>query len=212
MWGERYGEYYYRVNMAEKATYVLTFLMLTPLLGVIGEPLYMLFGVGAAVIGYLYADRKISQVVSKREDEINRDFADMVSKMALLINAGMITREAWAEIAETGEGALYGEMRRAMVDMRNGEPEIDCYIAFGNRCDIPMVKKFTSMLVQNISKGNRELVEFLKAESAVCWEEKKHYVRRQGEKVSSQLLIPLLMIMAGIFIMILIPMVSGLGV
>ena len=211
IWGEKYGEFFYRVNMAEKFTYVLTLLMLTPLLGVISDPFMMVFGVAAAVIGYLYADRKITQIIAKREDDIERDFADMVSKMALLINAGMITREAWEEISDTGEGTLYEEMRRSVTDMRNGEPEIDCYISFGNRCGVGSVKKFTSMLVQNISKGNRELVEFLKAESAVCWEEKKHYVRRQGEKVSSKLLIPLLMIMMGIFVMILVPIVTNMG-
>ena len=211
IWGDKYGEYYFRVNVAEKYTYVLTFLMITPLLGVIGEPFLMVFGVAGAVLGYLYADRKITQIIARREDDIERDFADMVSKMALLINAGMITREAWEEISDTGEGTLYDEMRRSVSDMRNGEPEIDCYISFGNRCGIGSVKKFTSMLVQNISKGNRELVEFLKAESSVCWEEKKHYVRRQGEKATSKLLIPLLMIMAGIFIMILVPIVTNLG-
>lgn len=211
IWGEKYGEYYYRVNLAEKYTFVVTFVMLTPLLGVIGSPALMLVGVAAAVVGYLYSDRKISQTIAAREDEITRDFADMVSKMALLINAGMITREAWEEISETGSGTLYDEMRRAVVDMRNGESEIDAYIAFGTRCGLQTVKKFTSMLVQNISKGNRELVEFLRAEAAVFWEEKKHYVRRQGEKATSKLLIPLMMIMAGIFIMILIPMVTKMG-
>lgn len=211
IWGEKNGESYYRVNMAEKCTYVLTFVMLTPLLGVIGEPFLIVFGVAAAVVGYLYVDRKITQIISKREDDISRDFADMVTKMALLINAGMITREAWEEISETGEGAMYDDMRKAVVDIRNGTSEIDAYISFGNRCGVDTVKKFTSMLVQNLAKGNRELVEFLKEESAVSWEEKKHYVKRQGEKATSKLLIPLMMIMAGIFVMILIPMVSNLG-
>jgi len=132
--------------------------------------------------------------------------------MALLINAGMITREAWEKIAETGEGTLYNEMRVAVSDMNNGVSEVDAYIAFGTRCGVPLIKKFISMLAQNLSKGNKELVDFLKAETAVCWEEKKHIVRRQGEEAGNKLMIPLGMILIGIFVMILVPVVSKMGI
>lgn len=213
VFGERFGEYYYRINMAEKVTYAALFITVTPLLGpLFGEPLLCIFGIVCAAVMYYYADTKITDIIKARENDIGRDFADMVSKMALLINAGMITREAWENIAETGEGAMYDEMRVAVNDMRNGASEIDAYIGFGNRCGVPLVKKFISMLVQNLSKGNKELVDFLKAESTVCWEEKKHIVRRQGEEAANKLMLPLGLILVGIFVMILVPIVSKMGI
>ena len=213
IWGERFGEYYFRVNMAEKFTYLLTFVAVSPLLGpLLGEPLLSLFGLASAGVMYYYADTKITDIIKKREFEISRDFADMVSKMALLINAGMITREAWEEISWTGEGALYEEMRVAVQDMNNGVSEVDAYIGFGNRCNVPLVKKFISMLAQNLSKGNKELVNFLKAETIVSWEEKKHLVRRQGEEAANKLMLPLGLILVGIFVMILVPIVSKIGI
>ena len=213
VYGERFGEYYYRVNMAEKVTYVSICIVFTPLLGPLtGTPVCCLFGLFAAGIAYYYADSKITDVMTDRETQITRDFPDMVSKMALLINAGMITREAWEEISMTGESVLYDEMKATTMDMQNGMSEVDAYIAFGNRCGVPFVKKFISMLVQNLSKGNKELVEFLKSESALCWEEKKHLVRRQGEAAANKLMIPLGMILIGIFVMILVPIVSKMGI
>ena len=212
VFGERFGEYYYRINMAEKITYAALCLTIAPILGpIMNEPLFSLFGVAAAGVTFYYADTKITDIIKVREREIGRDFADVVSKMALLINAGMITREAWEKIAETGEGTLYDEMRAAVSDMNNGVSEVDAYIAFGNRCGVPLVKKFISMLAQNLSKGNKELVNFLKAETVVCWEEKKHIVRRQGEEAGNKLMIPLGMILIGIFVMILVPIVSQMG-
>jgi len=212
VFGEKYGEFYYRVNMAEKYTYTALCVTLSPALGLIMDsPLFAGFGLFAGGITYYYADTKITDIIKKRELEISRDFADIVSKMALLINAGMITREAWGKIAETGEGTLYDEMRTAMSDMANGASEIDAYVAFGTRCGVPTIKKFISMLVQNLSKGNRELVEFLKAEAAIFWEEKKHIVRREGEKAGNKLMLPLSMILIGIFIMILVPIVTQIG-
>ena len=48
VYGEQYYEYYYQVNMAEKVTYLLTGIAISPILGVlVGTPLFSLFGVFA---------------------------------------------------------------------------------------------------------------------------------------------------------------------
>lgn len=212
VYGERFGEYYFRVNIAEKVTILSLGVVLTPILGpLLGDPVLCIAGLFFAGIGFYYADTKITDVMSARELSISSEFSDMVSKMALLINAGMITREAWDEISITGKGVLYEEMRAASLEMQNGVSEIDAYLNFGNRCNEAYVKKFISMLVQNLAKGNKELVTFLRAETTLAWEEKKHIVRRQGEAANNKLMIPLGMIMIGIFIMILVPIVSKIG-
>lgn len=213
VYGERFGEYYYRINMAEKVTYAATCVMISPILGpLVGNNLFCLFGLVAAGFMYYYADTKITDIIKARENDISRDFADMVSKLALLINAGMITREAWEEISSTGEGTVYEEMRNAVIDMNNGVSEIDAYLGFGNRCGVQSVKKFTSMLCQNLTKGNKELVDFLKPETALSWEEKKHFVKRKGEEASNKMMIPLGMILVGVFVMILVPVLGNMGI
>ena len=213
VYGEQYYEYYYQVNMAEKVTYLVTGIAIAPILGpLVGTPLFSLFGVFAGVGMFYYADTKITDIIKQRDYEISRDFSDVVSKMALLINAGMITREAWENIAFTGAGTLYEEMRTAVSEMRNsGVSDVDAYLNFGNRCGVPLVKKFVSALVQNLSKSNKDLVKFLKAEAMICWEEKKHLVRRKGEEASNKMMIPLGMILVGVFIMILVPVMSNMG-
>lgn len=212
VFGERFGEYYFRVSAAEKATLIFIGVIITPILGpLLGNPILCLGGLFFTGVAFYYADSKITDVMTARELSISNEFSDMVSKMALLINAGMITREAWDEIANTGSGVLYDEMKTASLDMQNGVSEIDAYLNFSNRCNVPYVKKFISMLVQNLAKGNKELVTFLRAETTLAWEEKKHIVRRQGEAANNKLMIPLGMIMIGIFIMILVPIVSKIG-
>ena len=212
VYGEKYGEYYYRINVIEKVSYAYSSIVIAPLIGILfGNPILCLFGFFLAGVLFYYGDSKITDIIKEREVEITRDFCDMVSKMALLINAGMITREAWEQISVTGKGTLYDEMRNSLIEMQNGTSEIDAYIRFGNRCGVQLVNKFISMLVQNLSKGNKELVEFLKAETEVCWEEKKHLVKRQGESASSKLMLPMGLIFVGIFVMILVPIVSKIG-
>lgn len=212
VFGEQFGEYYYRINVAEKVTYISFFVVVSPLLGAIsGNSLMSVFGLFGAGIAYYYVDSKIGEVIAKREDDIMFDFSDMVSKMALLINTGMITREAWDEIALSAEGVLYTEMKNASIDIQNGASEIDAYIAFGNRCGIQDIKKFISMLVQNLQKGNSELADFLRAETALVWEEKKNIVKRRGEAANNKLMLPLGLILVGVFVMILVPVVANMG-
>ena len=171
VYGEKYAEYYYRVNVAEKVTYMSIGVVVSPLVGVLlNEPILCVAGLFGGGIAFYYADSKITDIIQAREISVTKDFCDMVSKMALLINAGMITREAWEQIAINGEGVLYTEMQNATLDMQNGMSEVDAYLAFSNRCGVPFVTKFISMLAQNLSKGNKELVDFLKVETKVCWE------------------------------------------
>lgn len=213
IYGKKFAEYYYKINMAEKVTYCYTVIMVSLLFyPLFDDFVYIFFGLGAAALIFYCVDCRIVNVIDKRDESIISDFPQMLSKMALLINAGMIMSEAWKNIADTGDGILYQEMKITESEIENGMSDIDAYTNFGERCGVVSVKKFTSMLVQNLTKGNKELVDFLTNASYESWEEKKHLVRRQGEKASNKLMIPLGLILVGIFVMILVPIVGNLGI
>lgn len=212
IYGEQHSEYYLRVNAAQR-------IMLTFLLAVVGFVLYGLVNdyliVGVflmfAFTAYYYVATLPQTKVEKKSTQILSDFADVASKLALLVNAGMIMKEAWEKVAYTGESELYQEMQRVCVNMHNGMSEVDAYTEFGSRCTSPEIKKFTSTVVQGLVKGNRELVEMIKQQSREIWEAKRHRVKQQGEKAASKLLIPICIMFIGIIIMIIIPIFSNLG-
>ena len=124
----------------------------------------------------------------------------------------MIMREAWEEVAFTGESSLYKEMQRAVDEMNNGVSEIDAMFNFGSRCIIPEIKKFTSTIVQGMVKGNSELTAMLQEQSKEVWAMKKQNVRRQGEKASAKLLFPMMLMFVGILVMVIIPIFANMGV
>ena len=212
IYGEKHSEYYLRVNAAERIT--LAFLLV-----VIGFAMYgitvdvLILGVLGmfAFVAYYYVSTLPSELLKKKTDKIINDFADVVSKLALLVNAGMIMKEAWAKVAYTGDSELYQEMQRVVVNMENGMSEIDAYTEFGTRCTAPEIKKFTSTIIQGLVKGNRELVEMIKQQSREIWDSKRHRVKQQGEKAASKLLIPICIMFVGILIMIIVPIFANLG-
>ena len=212
-YGEKWGAFYYQINMAERVSYGLTLAMLG-LLAVPASGEYLLLAVSPvlAAAGYFLAAGRVIDVVSKREEEILKQFPNVVSNLALLINSGMDTFNAWDNVAHSSEGLIYTEMRRTIQDMRTqGSSEIQAYIHFGSRCAVPRVTKFVSMLVQNIRKGSEDLSDFLAYESTVCWEEKKNRAKIQGEKAGNKLMIPIFMIMIGILVLIIGPLASNIG-
>ena len=212
VYGERYAEYYYRIFLAQVITIPYMILVLSLILTVIlGEGLILCLGIFlAAGVGY-YFYSLISDVIHARTAGITSDFPEVLSKLALLVNAGMIMKEAWEKIAETGEGVLYQEMSIAIDEMRNGVPEIEAYLGFSRRCGQNEISKFTSTLVQNLSKGNKELVDFLKLYAAESWELRKHEARRKGEEASSKLLLPIGLMFGGLMIMVIVPIMSNLA-
>jgi tight adherence protein C len=213
LYGDKYAEYYIRVIYAQKVTLSFTVLLLAaPLYGFANDILASLVVVMFAGLAFYYFGTLTETKIMKRSEELLMDFSNVVSKLALLTNAGMILREAWEEVAYTGETTLYKEMQTTVNEMKNGVSEIDAMFNFGSRCIIPEIKKFTSTIVQGMVKGNSDLIIMLQEQSKEVWALKKQNVRRQGEKASSKLMIPMMLMFVGILIMVIVPVFANMGV
>jgi len=213
LYGSKYCEYYLRVIHSQQITMGLTVLVIAfSLYGLTAEMAALFVGLMFAGLAYYYFGTVTAKKILARSEELLHDFSEVVSKLALLTNAGMILREAWQEVAFGGEGVIYAEMRAAVNEMNNGVAEIDAVYNFGTRCIIPEIKKFTSTIIQGMTKGNSELSMMMQEQSKEVWQLKKQLVRREGEKAASKLLIPICIMFIGILVMILIPIFTNLGV
>lgn len=213
LYGNKYADYYLRVVRAQQITISsIVLIMAFIFYGLSSEVVLLgLFAMFAYVAFYYYGNLP-KERLQKRSEELLNDFSDVVSKLALLTNAGMILREAWKEVAFGGNTTIYLEMQEAVNEMNNGIAEIDALYNFGTRCIIPEIKKFSSTIIQGVTKGNKELADMLQLQSAEVWQLKKQLIRRAGEKAASKLLIPICIMFVGILIMILVPIFTNLGV
>ena len=212
LYGSKYSEYYLRVVYAQKMSIAMTvFVFAFIFYGLASEIMAFIVMLVFSGLSYYYFGILVTQKIQKRSDELLHDFSEVVSKLALLTNAGMILREAWQQVAAGGDSTIYLEMRTAVNDMNNGVADVDAIYNFGTRCIIPEIKKFTSTIVQGITKGNSELTMMLQSQSKEVWQLKKQLVRREGEKAASKLMIPICIMFIGILIMIIIPIFANLG-
>lgn len=160
------------------------------------------------LIGYVPYDN-VNVVIQKRAEEIEVQFPQVVSKMALLTVAGLEVSQAWELTANSGVGVLYEEMKRVIIDLNNNVSPLEAYSKFIARCNNKYTTKLATSIIQNISKGNSEIVKLFSQLNEESWLEHKHNARRMGEKIQSKLLVPTILMFVGIMILVIVPVISG---
>lgn len=167
------------------------------------------------VIVYGMEDRRLKERVMERELQMRCDYAQIVSKLVLLMGAGSTIRCAWELIVqdyqrkrEQGQRELryaYEEMALACKEMKNGVAEARAYENFGVRCRIPCYLKLSALLEQNLKKGARGLTQLLELEVQEAFEQRKELARRRGEEAATKLLLPMMLLLVVVMLIIIIP-------
>lgn len=210
--GKRYAEYYYFILLGAKTTYIFTMVVFVCLLAVLADSVEaLLFGILLGGLAIVYLDLTLQDKLTARRQELVLDLPQVLSKLTLLVNSGMVLREAWKRVSVTGDRVLYKEMQNTSLEIENGVMEADAYRNFAERCNVKEIRKFASLIIQNLKKGNEELAYFLKDLSDEMWEVKKNEVKQKGEKANSRLLLPMMLIFIGILLMILVPVFQQMG-
>lgn len=211
IYGEKYAEYYHNCIVGGQITYALTVAPLGLFIGAMTNDMtFAILVVAAAAALIVYLDIEVSSAVERKHDEILSDYPEILSKLTLLVNAGMVIREAWTKVAYTCDRAMYKEMQLTSEEMNNGVSELDALHNFAQRCSVKEIRKFTSILSQNIQKGGSELTMSLRYMNEESWEEKKQRAKRKGETAGTKLMIPLMIMFVGILFMIIVPIFSNM--
>lgn len=213
LYEEKYVEYYLRLTYAQSISLAMLVLVASFVIyGLTQEMVIFLVLIMMAFLCVYYFMTLANVKITKRSEELLGDFSEVVSKLALLTNAGMIMREAWMEVAYTDDRTIYAEMQLAVDDMNNGVSEVEAIRRFGVRCMLPEIKKFATTIIQGMEKGNSELSVMLQTQSGEVWAMKQQLIRRQGAKANTKLMIPMFIMFVGILIMIVVPIFMNIGI
>lgn len=199
----RYAEFYANAVWAQTLTFIHLMLCLGFLTaGITDSILFALTGAAGAGLFGSYFLGHMKELVEERQTACTVELPEVVSTMALLINAGMTLREVWEKISYSKEGTIYTLMQQACSEMQNGVSETDAIYRFGTLSNSPEVKKFVSSLVQGMEKGSSDLANFLNQQSTEMWNLKRELMLQKGEAASAKLLVPTVMIFGGILLIV----------
>jgi tight adherence protein C len=204
--GVKYSHYYLRVHWANKLVYVMLSFLFIALVGAVSKPDggFLFFSI-SLVVGVLYiTDNEINEKIKKRRVSIRMDFPDFINKLTLLINAGMTISRAWEKIVtdDTKGGTLYDELCITLSDIRSGKPEQRAYEDFAKRCRTPEITRFVSVILQNLRKGNSEMVSILRVHANECWDMRKNTAKKLGEEASTKMLLPMMLMFLAILLIV----------
>ncbi len=196
---------------AAPATYLLLGLPLLLILLFFSED-FLLFLLELLLLVVLCCsfDFWLKQTLTKRHEEMEAAFASMLTKLALMVQAGMTASEALRRVAYSAEGLLYDELQQVVNNMNNGMSMEEALDEFVLRCPLREGKKFASLFRQNRRKGGPDFPNSLNEMAEQAWEERKNRAKTKGELADQKLLGPTLLMFIGILLMIMIPAFENL--
>lgn len=166
----------------------------------------------AGAVQYRFADEDLRKRVEKRERQLLLSYPEFVSKLTLLMGAGLPVRAAFMRMASDyrkkeagGRNYVYEELALVCREMESGITEVEAYEHFGQRCRLPQYRKCVALLVQNMKKGSSGLSAALQEEAERSFEERKRNAREEGERAGTRLLLPMMMMLAVVMVLILVP-------
>ena len=173
----------------------------------------LILGGGTAFMLVISEGQRKKEAEKRAVRQMKLDYPKIINKFNLYIRAGMTIRRAWFMIAHDYEKKAgdknrrraYEEMVRTMHQIQGGVPEGECYEQYGIRCNISAYRKFGAMLAQNLRKGSGGLTELLGREAEDAFEERKNLAKKLGEEAGTKLMIPLFLMLAVVFAIVIIP-------
>ena len=157
-------------------------------------------------------DQEIHNQAKRRSTQLQESFPEFISKLILLMEAGMNIRGAFFRIGEEYQKKrqfkkdyLYEEVLYVCRQMKNGLTEREGYELLGKRCGLACYKKLSGLLIQHLQKGGSSILESLREESARAKEEQKRALQKKGEEMGTKLLLPMIIMLAIVMVFIMVP-------
>lgn len=177
----------------------------------------LLFGIVLAVFIPFLEQSRQQELKKQRARLLELEYPEVVSKIALLLGAGMTLQGALRKIAFTYEEKrkkqlvemrpAYEELLTVCHEIENGMGEGAAYERLGDRCGSADYRKLGNMLSQNLRKGSCGIVTLLEQEAERALEERKGVAKRYGEEAGTKLLLPMMLMLGLVIVVLMVPAV-----
>ena len=167
----------------------------------------------AAFLIFLSGSRGVERSLAERERELLMDYPEIIHKLALYMGAGMTIRNAFGKMGDDYKKQkvskekryIYEEILLLCHELQSGVSETEVYAHLGKRCRLQPYMKLSTLLSQNLRKGNGDLLFKLRQEAAAAFEERKSNAKKAGEEAGTKLLLPMMMMLCIVMVLIMIP-------
>lgn len=181
--------------------------------------LLMLLVLAVAIVIYPAMDQDLYKKTREQRMQMLEEYPALIHRFTLLLGAGMSIRAIFYKMAEDygnkdapSHFAISKELLYVAQRLRAGQSEMEVYEDFGKRSGLREYARFSTLLVQNLRKGNGALLERLREESRDAMAQQRNLQKKKGEEAETKLLFPMVMMLFVIMVMIMYPALTGMGI
>lgn len=174
--------------------------------------IFLILGVLGVCLVPFQVQRSLEIKEKYRKKQIQIDYPNIVNKFVLLLGAGMTINGAWSRITvgymkEKNKVIHYAyeEMLYTVKAIQNGVSEVKAYEDYGRRMEQLEYLKLSTLISQNLRKGNKRLLELLEYEAMDAFEKRKEFAKMRGEEAGTKLLFPMILMLILVMFLIIIP-------
>lgn len=209
-----YTEYWLRVYWGAAASYAAIGALFSA---------FLLLGMGVTgcilgwAVGLIMAYASFNDVkdkIERRHLKIAIDMPDFTNKILILSGAGMTIRAALIKISHemAADTPLYQELAYSVKMLENGATDEAALERLSMRCNTPQMRRFTSVILQNIHRGGSDVLLALQDIGQEQWAERKAAAMRVSEEADTKLLFPMMLMLGSVIIMTIAPAVMSINI
>lgn len=169
------------------------------------------------VIVLLVLEKKEKKKTAQKERNIQLqlEYPEIVSKMAVLMGSGMTVEQAWNRITarylderknnDKNIMPAYEEMLVTEREISDGVTGRKAYAGFAERVKLPCYQKLVRIILQSIHKGSKGVCEMLEKESEDAFDERRLLALKLGEEAGTKMLMPMMIMMAIVIAIVIAP-------
>lgn len=173
----------------------------------------------AALLIWLSAGRSLDDAYAERNRGLEADYPDIVSRLSILLSAGLSVPAAWKRLSADYERELaqkkpmrcgYEELRLTALELSNAGYSEQVFYDFGRRCGNYRYMKLADILEQSMKRGTVQLTAFMEQEAAQAFELRRMQAAKKGEEAGTKLLLPMMLMFGLVIAMVVVPAWSGM--
>ncbi len=209
-----YVEFYLRVTWASAATYFMIGCFLSAMLAFAGiEIMVVLMVLGLGVLLAYTVVYEIDKKVAERHTEILLDLPDFTNKLLILSGAGLSMKAAMIKVSKEMEKStvFYRELKHSVYLMEHGSTSEAAMDSLCTRCNIPEVRRMTSVLLQNMRGGGEQVIMALNELSKELWTTRRAAAKQMAEAAGTKLLFPMMLMLLAVILIVAAPAVMSMN-
>lgn len=179
------------------------------------SPMTVLLAVVVTAGGWHVPELLVRNAADKRRAQLVRELPDLVDRLCVLVESGLVFDRALARATKGSGGVLATELARTVQEVELGARRIDALQALADRTDVAEVRRIVASL-RHAEQYGVPVAQVLRTEAEALRDRANQLAEERAQKLPVQVLFPLVLcILPALLVVVLGPalvdLLGGLG-